>query len=93
MGGGGDSLLMHATKTLLNSKLISELVQSDMSVFLIFSCNTGMANSDKENNLFAHAQLQYSVKMLKTQKRNITQTSKETNRWSFDVSFAGCLGT
>ena len=50
-----------------------------------------MTNSDKPNNLFAHAQLQNSVnKTLKTNK-NLTQTSKETNWWSFDESFAGCL--
>ena len=37
--------------------------------------------SGKHNNpLFVHAQLQNSVeKKLKTQKRNITQASKETN--------------
>ena len=49
-----------------------------------------MMNSDKHNNLFSHVQLQNSVKALNT-KRNITQTSKETNWWSFDESLAGCL--
>ena len=49
-----------------------------------------MMNSDKHNEHFAHAQLQNSVIALNT-KRNITQTSKETNWWSFDESLAGCL--
>ena len=50
-----------------------------------------MANSDKHNNLFAHAQLQNSVNKALNTKRNITQTSSETNWMSFDKSFAGCL--
>ena len=50
-----------------------------------------MTNSDKHNNIFAHAQLQNSVNKALNTKRNITQTSKETNWWSFDESLAGCL--
>ena len=46
-----------------------------------------MKNSDKQNNLFAHAQLQKSVNKALSPKRNITQGSKETNWWSFDESF------
>ena len=46
-----------------------------------------MTNSDKHNNLFAHAQLQNSVNKALNTKRRITQTSKETNWWSFDKSF------
>ena len=46
-----------------------------------------MTNSDKQNNLFAHAQLQNLVNKSLSPKRNITQTSKETNWWSFDESF------
>ena len=46
-----------------------------------------MTNSDKHNNLFAHAQLQNSVIKALNTKRSITQTSKETNWWSFDKSF------
>ena len=50
-----------------------------------------MANSDKPHYLFAHAQLQNSVnKALKT-KKELTQTSNETNWWSFNESLAGCL--
>ena len=45
-----------------------------------------MTHSDKQNNLFAHAQLQNSVYKAKNTKRNITQKSKETNRWSFNDS-------
>ena len=51
-----------------------------------------MTNSDKRSNLcFAHAQLHNSVNKALNTKRNITKTSKETQRWSFDESFAGCL--
>ena len=51
-----------------------------------------MTNSDKPNNLFAHAQLQNSVnKALNTKKKELTQTSNETKWWSFDESLAGCL--
>ena len=50
-----------------------------------------MTNSDKHNNLFAPAQLQNSVNKALNTKRNITQTLKETNWWSFDESLAGCL--
>ena len=46
-----------------------------------------MTNSDMHNNLFTHAQLQNSVNKVLNTTRNITQTSKETNRWSFDESF------
>ena len=44
---------------MINSKLISELVSSDKTVFLCI--NTIVTNSDRHNNLFAHAQLQNSV--------------------------------
>ena len=74
---------------MINSKLISELVSSDKTVFLCI--NTIMTNSDKHNSLFAHAQLQNSVNKALDTKRNITEKSKETNWWSFDESLAGCL--
>ena len=74
---------------MINSKLISELVSSEKTVFLCI--NTIMTNSDKHNNLFAHAQLQNSVNKALDTKRNITQKSKETNWWSFDESLAECL--
>ena len=50
-----------------------------------------MTNADKHNNLFAHAPLQNSVNKALNTIRNITQTAKETNWWSFDESLAGCL--
>ena len=50
-----------------------------------------MTNSDKHNNLFAHAQLQNSVNKALDTNRNITQKSKDSNWWSFDESLAGCL--
>ena len=50
-----------------------------------------MTNSDKHSNFFAHAQLQNSVNKALNTIRNITQTSKEKNWWSFDESLAGCL--
>ena len=46
-----------------------------------------MTNSDKHKTLFAHSQLQSSVNKALNTKRNITQTSKDTNWWSFDESF------
>ena len=49
-----------------------------------------MTNSDKRN-IFLHAQLHNSVNKALNTKENITQTLKETNWWSFDESFAGCL--
>ena len=59
-----------------------------------FSCvimQHKLTNSDKHNNHFAHAQLQNSVTKALNTIRSITQTSKETNWWSFDESLAGCL--
>ena len=50
-----------------------------------------MTNYDKRYNFFAHAQLHNSVNKALNTKGNITQASKATNWWSFDVSFAGCL--
>ena len=51
-----------------------------------------MTNSDMHNNLFtAHAQMHNSVNKALITTRNITQTSKETNWWSFDETLAGCL--
>ena len=51
-----------------------------------------MTNFDKHNNLcFACAIAKISDSVLNTQ-RSITQTSNETNWFSFDESFAGCLG-
>ena len=44
-----------------------------------------------DNNYFVHAQLLNSVNKALNTKRNMTQTSKETNWWSFDESLAGCL--
>ena len=81
--------ILHFFLNLINSKLISELVSSDKTVFLCI--NTIMTNSDKHNNLFAHAQLQNLVNKALNTKRNITQKPKETNWWSFDESLAGCL--
>ena len=81
--------ILHFFLNLINWKLISELVSSDKTVFLCI--DTIMTNSDKHNNLFAHAQLQNSVNKALDTKRNITQKSKEKNWWSFDESLAGCL--
>ena len=50
-----------------------------------------MKNSYKQNNFFAHAQLQNSVNKALNTIRNIIQTSKETIWWSFDKSLAECL--
>ena len=50
-----------------------------------------MANSDKRYIFFAHGQLHNSVNKALNTKGNIAQTSKETNWWSFDESFVGCL--
>ena len=51
-----------------------------------------MTNSDKHNNLLLRMRNNKIRRIkLKTQKRNITQTSKEKNWWSLDQSFAGCL--
>ena len=50
-----------------------------------------MMNSDKPNKLFAHAQLRNSVNKALNTKKELTQTSNETNWWSFDESLAGCL--
>ena len=51
-----------------------------------------MTNSDKhKKNLFAHAQLQTSVNKALNTTKELTQTSNETNWWSFDESLAGCL--
>ena len=50
-----------------------------------------MTNSDKHNNIFAHAQLQNSLNKALNTKKELTQTSNETNWWSFDESLAGCL--
>ena len=36
----------------MNSKLISELVSSDKTVFLCINATQSMTNSDKHNNLF-----------------------------------------
>ena len=81
--------ILHFFFNLINSKLISEL---DSSVKTVFLCSYKiMTNSDKHNNLFAHAQSQNSVNKALNTKRNITQKSKETNWWSFDESIAGCL--
>ena len=48
-----------------------------------------MTSSDRHHNLFAHAQLQNSVKEALNTKKELTRTSNETN-W-FDKSLAGCL--
>ena len=50
-----------------------------------------MTNSDKHNNLFAHAQLQTSVNKALSTTKELTQTSNETNWRSFDESLAECL--
>ena len=41
--------------------------------------------------LFVHAQLQNSVNKALNTKKELTQTSNETNWWSFGESLAGCL--
>ena len=48
-----------------------------------------MTSSDRHHNLFAHAQLQNSVKEALNTKKELTRTSNKTN-W-FDESLAGCL--
>ena len=48
-------------------------------------------NSDKPNNLYAHAQLQNSVNNALNTTKALNQTSNETNWWSFDEPLAGCL--
>ena len=50
-----------------------------------------MMNSDKPNYRFAHAQLQNSVNKALNTKKELTQSSNETNWWSFDETLAGCL--
>ena len=50
-----------------------------------------MTNSDKHNNLFAHAQTQNSVNKALNTKKKLTQTSNETKWWNFEESLAGCL--
>ena len=50
-----------------------------------------MTNSDRPHNLFAHAQLQNSVNTALNTKKELTQTSNETNWWSCDKSLVGCL--
>ena len=50
-----------------------------------------MMNSEKPNNLFAHAPLQNSVNKALNTKKELTQTSNETKWWSFNESLAGCL--
>ena len=50
-----------------------------------------MMISDKQNDLFAHAQLQNSVNKALNTKKELTQTSNETNWLSFDESLAGCI--
>ena len=55
-----------------------------------FSCVI-MQHKYDETIFFAHAKLQNSVNKALNTIRSITQTSKETNWWSFDESFSGCL--
>ena len=86
----GDNFQIYTN--LINSKLISELVSSDKSVFLCFNATQVWPIPISITIFLAHAQLQNSVNLALNTKRNITQTSKETNWWSFDESFAGCLG-
>ena len=60
--------------------------------FLVFLCDTIMANSDKHNNLFCACAIGKFSEKSKNTKKNITQTSKGTAWWSFKRSFAGYLG-
>ena len=51
-----------------------------------------MPNSDKHNNLFLRMRnCKISVNEALNTRKELTQTSNETNWWSFDVSLAGCL--
>ena len=75
---------------MINSKLISELVSSDKTVFLCNNATQVCRILISITIFFSHAQLQNSVKALSTI-RNITKTSKETNWRGFDESLAGCL--
>ena len=50
-----------------------------------------MTSSVKPNNLFAHAQFQNLVNKALNTKKELTQTSNETNWQRFDESLAGCL--
>ena len=85
----------HKFTILINSKfiseLVSELVSSDNTVFLYINATQGGRILISITIFFAHAQLQNSVNKTLNTKRNITQTSKETNWWSFDESLAGYL--
>ena len=75
----------------MNSKLISELVSSDKSVFLCFNATQVRPFLISITPFCACAIATFGEKT-ETTKRNITQTSKKTNWWSFDESFAGHLG-
>ena len=50
-----------------------------------------MKNSDKHNNRFCPCAIAKFVNKALNPIRNIIQTSKEKNWWSFDESLAGCL--
>ena len=76
---------------LINSKLISELVSIDKTVFLCNIATQVRRILISITFFFAHVQLQNSVDKALNTIRNITQTSKETNWWSFDELLAGCL--
>ena len=76
---------------LINSKLISELVSSDKTVFLCNNATQVYPILISITTFFSHAQLQNSVNKASNTIWNITQTSKETNWWGFDESLAGCL--
>ena len=75
---------------LINSKLISDLVSSNKTVFCVLMQHK-YDESDKHDNLFCACAIANSVNKALNTLRNITQTSKETNCWRFDESLAGCL--
>ena len=68
------------------------LVSSNKSVFLCFNATQVWKILISVTIFVAYAQLHNSVNKALNTKGNITQTSKETNCWSLDESFAGgCL--
>ena len=76
---------------LINSKLISELVSSDNTFFLCFNATQVLQILIGITIFFEYVQLQISVSKALSTKKELTQTSNETNWWSFDESLAGCL--
>ena len=71
--------------------MISELVSSDNTVFLCFNATQVLRILIGITTFIADAQLQTSVSKALSTKKELTQTSNETNWWSFDESLAGCF--